>query len=386
VQQIFLSQFRASNSIPSFNQTELNKAYVKFLSIAACINEKVSSKEKANQILLDLKQKMKSYGVKPHYIARRKAAILPQNYFDGDLHHIKLPSIYENLHSEPRGNTIINRIKQHANTSLNILNNWFKKDDNLNGEIKLVTSSVYESPNALQRFISAKNLNVRSSHTYGNDCYAAFPAIEQATGSICNPYNKVENVTIAHIELNSFHVNIADTSAENLIKMSLFGDGAICYKVNKQETANSLQVLKIEHQLIPNSTDQMTWQPGPFNYEMTLKPFVPLFINDNILPFLNKLFLGSENLLEECIKNAIWAIHPGGPKIVHFIKDKLSLSDEQVEFSYQILKENGNMSSTTLPYIWQKIIDEKSIVSGQMVISLAFGPGLTVYGMIMKKI
>jgi len=168
--------------------------------------------------------------------------------------------------------------------------------------------------------------------------------------------------------------------------MSLFGDGVICYKVSNQKKLGSFQLLKIAHQLIPNSADQMTWQPGPYNYEMTLKSYVPIFINDNINSFLKKLFYKSEYLLNDCIKNAIWAIHPGGPKIVQFIKDKLSLSDEQVKFSYQILKENGNMSSATLPYIWAQIIDDETISSGQMIVSLAFGPGLTVYGMIMKKI
>jgi len=197
----------------------------------------------------------------------------------------------------------------------------------------------------LQKFITAKELNVNNSHTYANDCYAAFPAIEQAIGSIFNPYNNTQAVTLAHIELNSFHIDITNSSPENLIKMSLFGDGAIHYKLSTHKILNSLQ----------------------------------------LLPFLNKLFYKSEYLLNSCIENAIWAIHPGGPKIVQFIKDKLSLSDEQVKFSYQILKENGNMSSATLPYIWQKIIDDESINSGQMVVSLAFGPGLTVYGAIMKK-
>lgn len=386
MQPVFLSEFRGSDILQSFSQTDLNKAYVKFLATAACLLQKVQSKEKANQILLDFKQKMESYGVKPKYIAKRKIAILPVDYFSNDSRELQLPSVYKNLYQQPQGLNVVQRISEHYKVSCKILEEWFADENELSDEIKLVTSSAYESPNVLQKFISSNQLNVKNSHSYGNDCFASFPAIEQAIGSIFNPYNHTQTVTVAHIELNSFHIDATDASAENLIKMSLFGDGAVCYKISNQKDLNSFQLLKIAHQLIPGSTDQMNWQPGPYNYQMTLKSFVPVFINDNINSFLGKLFYKSQYLLNDCIKNAIWAIHPGGPKIVQFIKDKLSLSEEQVQFSYQILNENGNMSSATLPYIWEKIINETSIKSGQMVVSLAFGPGLTVYGMIMKKI
>lgn len=386
MQAVFLSDFQSSSAIPSFNQTDLNKIYLKFLSVAACLLQEVKTKEKANEILLDFQQKMDSYGVKSNFIAHRKAAILPNNYFEGNNKNLKLPIIYQNIYEQPNGANVVQRTKQHSIISYKILEEWFGNNIELNDEIKLITSSAYESPNVLQKFISEKALNVLQSHTYANDCYGAFPAIEQAIGSIFNTFNHTQSISLVHIELNSLHINLTDATAENLIKMTLFGDGAIHYKVSNERKLNSFQLLKIAHHLIPNSSDQMTWQPGPFNYQMTLKSYVPLFINDNIKTFLNKLFFKSEYLLNDCIKNAIWAIHPGGPKIVQFIKDKLSLSDEQVQYSYEVLKENGNMSSATLPYIWQKIIDEPNIDSGRMIVSLAFGPGLTVYGMIMKKI
>jgi len=386
LQPVFLSQFKRSAVLHSFSQNDLRKAYVKFLSVVACMLQNVQSKEKANQILLNYKQKMENYGVNSNYIAERKVAILPNNYFNKNDTELQLPEIYENLYQQPNGVGVVKRIQHHNKVSFKILSEWFTNSKELSEEIKLVTSSAYKSPNVLQRFISENHLAVRNTHTYGNDCYASFPAIEQAIGSIFNPYNSTQNVSIAHIELNSFHIDITDASPENLIKMTLFGDGAIYYKVSTIKALGSFQLLKIAHQLIPNSTDQMSWQPGPFNYEMTLKSYVPVFINDNINSFLNKLFYKSEYLLNNCIKNAIWAIHPGGPKIVQFIKEKLSLSDEQVRFSYQVLKENGNISSATLPYIWQKIINDDTVASGTTVVSLAFGPGLTVYGMTMKKI
>src|SRR5665213_63301 len=75
-------------------------------------------------------------------------------------------------------------------------------------------------------------------------------------------------------------------------------------------------------------------------------------------------------------KDCVYAIHPGGPRIIDAVKDALHLSEEQVHFSHAILRDHGNMSSATLPHVWQKMLSEVS--SGTPVISMAFGPGLTI--------
>jgi predicted naringenin-chalcone synthase len=43
------------------------------------------------------------------------------------------------------------------------------------------------------------------------------------------------------------------------------------------------------------------------------------------------------------------------------------------------------MSSATLPHIWAKILAETGVRYGTPVVSLAFGPGLTIVGAIFIK-
>jgi predicted naringenin-chalcone synthase len=50
-----------------------------------------------------------------------------------------------------------------------------------------------------------------------------------------------------------------------------------------------------------------------------------------------------------------------------------------VALSHKVLRERGNMSSATLPHIWKEILD-LDLKSGTRVVSLAFGPGLTLFG------
>jgi predicted naringenin-chalcone synthase len=43
------------------------------------------------------------------------------------------------------------------------------------------------------------------------------------------------------------------------------------------------------------------------------------------------------------------------------------------------------MSSATLPHVWARLLDDTSVAPGTPIVSLAFGPGLTVCGGLFRK-
>ena len=88
---------------------------------------------------------------------------------------------------------------------------------------------------------------------------------------------------------------------------------------------------------------------------------------------------------EEIRSHALYAIHPGGPKIIRQVAQVLGLKPEQVRHSEEVLRQYGNMSSATLPHIWQKIVEDRTVPSDTLVVSLAFGPGLTIAGALFQK-
>jgi len=49
------------------------------------------------------------------------------------------------------------------------------------------------------------------------------------------------------------------------------------------------------------------------------------------------------------------------------------------------LFDYGNMSSATLPHVWQRIVSDERVRPGATVLSLAFGPGLSVCGGLFRK-
>jgi predicted naringenin-chalcone synthase len=109
---------------------------------------------------------------------------------------------------------------------------------------------------------------------------------------------------------------------------------------------------------------------------------VPTKIKKILKEFVNSLFLKANITQNESVP-AIYAIHPGGPKIIDSVQEVLALSNEQIKESNKIFFERGNMSSATLPHIWNEIINNHYPI-GTRVISLAFGPGLTLLGSIFE--
>jgi predicted naringenin-chalcone synthase len=173
--------------------------------------------------------------------------------------------------------------------------------------------------------------------------------------------------------------------------MTLFSDGFIKYsafteKEVKRRHLKGLKVLAIKEHLLPKSLDAMTWNLGQYNFDMTLSLQVPYMIRDITKPFVVSLLKQIGKDFDREKDNLVYAIHPGGPLIVKKVCEELELSEKQVQLSNKVFYENGNISSATIPYIFHEIINSDDIPDGAIVLSMAFGPGLTVSGMMLEKV
>jgi predicted naringenin-chalcone synthase len=118
---------------------------------------------------------------------------------------------------------------------------------------------------------------------------------------------------------------------------------------------------------------------------MTLARDVPDRIAAALRPFVADLFRKAELDLAENLTRTVFAVHPGGPKIIDRVRDVLELSDAQVRTSRDVLFDYGNMSSATLPHVWMRLLATDAVKAGTLILSLAFGPGLTVCGGLFRK-
>jgi predicted naringenin-chalcone synthase len=151
------------------------------------------------------------------------------------------------------------------------------------------------------------------------------------------------------------------------------------------DNSPAFEIIAVREESVPDSLEDMTWVLSEFGFRMTLSREVPNKIAAALPAFLERLFAQGGETYASAMPETVFAIHPGGPRIIDSVQDLLALNDDQTRLSREVLFERGNMSSATLPHIWAKVIESKAVQPDTLVASLAFGPGLTVAGALFRK-
>lgn len=249
-----------------------------------------------------------------------------------------------------------------------------------------VSCTGYASPSGAQHLVSQKQWgdSTTVTHAYHMGCYGSVPAIRLASAF---GDGKNSLIDIVHTELCTLHFNPLLHEPEYLVGQSLFADGVIKYTAasRNHSGASCLRVLGTHEQLIPKTSNSMAWLLSDWGFQFILSKEIPMLISNAIENYVRVLCDLSGVKLEDLIKSAIFAVHPGGPRILDQVEKILQLRKDQIKASRHILQKYGNMSSATLPHIWKHICEDANIQSGTKVISMAFGPGLTIAGLIMEK-
>jgi predicted naringenin-chalcone synthase len=79
-----------------------------------------------------------------------------------------------------------------------------------------------------------------------------------------------------------------------------------------------------------------------------------------------------------------WAVHPGGPRILNVVERELALGGEALGDSRATLSAYGNCSSPTVLLILEAMRQRPD--PPRRVVTLAFGPGLTLYAALLERI
>jgi predicted naringenin-chalcone synthase len=71
----------------------------------------------------------------------------------------------------------------------------------------------------------------------------------------------------------------------------------------------------------------------------------------------------------------LWAVHPGGRSILDAAEKGLELPADALAVSREVLSRFGNMSSATVMFVLERMIEQAR--PGQRGCAMSFGPGLT---------
>jgi len=203
-------------------------------------------------------------------------------------------------------------------------------------------------------------------------CFAAFPALKMAQSFCENDPEAV--VLIVATELCSLHFQ-HKADLDNLISASVFADGSAGALVSQKESPKaSYEINGFASSLTPNGEKDMAWDIGNHGFDMILSTYVPDIIEANLKEVIQPLF---DKYSLQYSDIDFWALHPGGRAIVDKIESSLELKEHQVAASRKTLANFGNMSSVTVLFVLQELMNSNPD-KGSKVLPMAFGPGLTI--------
>lgn len=205
-------------------------------------------------------------------------------------------------------------------------------------------------------------------------CYAAIHALKTAD-AICQT-DKQAQVLIVCTELCTLHFQ-REPSIDNIASSLLFADGSAAALITgDHHPVKGIHLNSFYSEVIPKGKKDMAWELSSTGFLMTLSSYIPDLLAEDFSLFTNRA-LAQTGLQKHDISH--WCIHPGGKKILETVHKTLSLHNGELQASYDILKQYGNMSSPSILFILKKI--SASLVHNhprkKHIFGAAFGPGLT---------
>ncbi|CEG27587.1 type III polyketide synthase [Bacillus sp. B-jedd] len=188
----------------------------------------------------------------------------------------------------------------------------------------------------------------------------------------------IAKVLVLSVELCSLTFQKNDRSKSNLVGTSLFADGVSCALVTGDEaeriqTGRVPAILATQSTLMPDSMDVMGWDIKNEGLYVIFSRDIPSMIENWLQPNVFG-FLENQNLTMEDI--GYFIAHPGGKKVLDAYAVSLGIDRSLMDISTDVLKEYGNMSSSTILYVLKRHM-EMEPMEGAYGLAAALGPGFS---------
>ena len=185
--------------------------------------------------------------------------------------------------------------------------------------------------------------------------------------------NPGKRAAVIAVESPTATFQLDDFSMANIVSAAIFGDGAACVLLSSNIEDDGPEILDEEMYHFYDAEHLMGFKLTNSGLQMVLDIDVPETISSHfsniIEPFLEKNNLKTANL-DHLI------FHPGGKKIVQTVESLFSDLGKNIDDTKEVLRLYGNMSSATVLYVLERIIDTKP-TKGSKGLMLSFGPGFS---------
>jgi len=252
------------------------------------------------------------------------------------------------------------------------------------GLLVFVTSTGFVAPGVDIAIVKQLGLSPSVSRVVVNfmGCAAAMNGLRTAADYVrAHPDMKA---MVVCIELCSVNAVFAE-DVNDIIISSLFGDGCAAVVIGASPAQHPLAPGKVVirdsfSRLLDDAEDGIVLGVNHDGITCELSENLPAYIYSGVDPVVTEV-LADSGLRKTDVD--LWAIHPGGPKIIEESVRSLGIPAEEAAPSWDILARFGNMLSVSLLFVLELMVAQagstKNVSTG---VAFSFAPGVAVEGLV----
>ncbi|HCE46987.1 MAG TPA: 3-oxoacyl-ACP synthase [Lentisphaeria bacterium] len=221
--------------------------------------------------------------------------------------------------------------------------------------------------------------NISIMDIMGMGCGSAIPNLECACGMISRSgTGPVLSIAVEICSATFFPSH----EPELIVSNCIFGDGAAAAVIDSTGKRNGYaRILDFASGNYPEYREELRYRNKKGLLRNYLSRRVPVIGAKTGSEVVSKL-LARNKISKNDI--AWWAVHPGGSQVLAQIGKKMKLDRKDLAFSYDVFENFGNMSSPSVLFVLEKILEDGRPESGQKGILLSFGAGFTAFAALLE--
>jgi alkylresorcinol/alkylpyrone synthase len=183
------------------------------------------------------------------------------------------------------------------------------------------------------------------------------------------------HVLFLTVDLCSLCLRVNDPSPAMFVSSALFGDGAAGLLLHNTRNGSRAgpRILACGECCWRDTEHIMGWDIKEDGFGIVLSPELPALMKKALAPALHD-FLDRNGFALSDFNGFLF--HPGGRKLLETMEEVLGLSRDRLQFSWEVLRRYGNMSSATALFVLESAL--KAGACGPHLLA-AFGPGFSAY-------
>jgi predicted naringenin-chalcone synthase len=218
-------------------------------------------------------------------------------------------------------------------------------------------------------------------HLVGVGCASAVPLMRLLSQSLREHPGKSGLIIAAESMSGILMGARPDDAKAKVVGAAIFGDGCAAALLSEDPGAEGPEIVAAKVHQIAGTLDAVSLELAPEDSYLHLARDLPDIAAAD-LGELADSFLESTGLDRSEIDH--WIVHPGGRRIIDCVQAALSLSDEDVAISRDVLANHGNIGTPSIFYVLNQTIKQHRPGRGERGLLVTVGPGITVGLMLLQ--